>query len=128
LAVFLKAKRLSNPIKSKTSFPHPLDIATCMYYTGTWTPLRKSQSFIATKMRDRKTQRALMQFFKPENYFEVREALRSVNRHRLDRRWLRRVDSSHSTQAGAGTTAACSQHRLGWQVRSHHRKPIKDKT
>jgi hypothetical protein len=26
-------------------------------------------------MRDRKMQRALMQFFKPENYFEVREAL-----------------------------------------------------
>jgi hypothetical protein len=26
-------------------------------------------------MRDQKMQRALMQFFKPENYFEVREAL-----------------------------------------------------
>jgi hypothetical protein len=26
-------------------------------------------------LRDRKLQRALMQFFKPENYFEVRKAL-----------------------------------------------------
>ena len=31
-------------------------------------------------MRDRKLQRALMQFFKPENYFEVRKALRQAGR------------------------------------------------
>ena len=31
-------------------------------------------------MRDRKMQRALMQFFKPENYFEVREALQQSKR------------------------------------------------
>ena len=31
-------------------------------------------------MRDRKMQRALMQFFKPENYFEVRKALEQAGR------------------------------------------------
>jgi hypothetical protein len=31
-------------------------------------------------MRDRKMQRALMQFFKPENYFAVREALIEAGR------------------------------------------------
>jgi hypothetical protein len=31
-------------------------------------------------MRDRKMQRALMQFFKPENYFAVREALLQAGR------------------------------------------------
>jgi hypothetical protein len=50
------------------------DIATCMYYTGI-DPFSKKPVQIANGMRDRKMQRALMQFFKPENYFEVREAL-----------------------------------------------------
>jgi hypothetical protein len=31
-------------------------------------------------MRDRRLQRALLQFFKPENWFEVREALTQANR------------------------------------------------
>ena len=34
-------------------------------------------------MRDRKLQRALLQFFKPENYFEVREALLKAGRRDL---------------------------------------------
>jgi hypothetical protein len=34
-------------------------------------------------MRDRKLQRALMQFFKPENWFEVREALLQAGRSDL---------------------------------------------
>ena len=29
--------------------------------------------YVAREMKDHKLQRALMQFFKPENYFEVRE-------------------------------------------------------
>ena len=38
---------------------------------------------MARQLRDRKLQRALMQFFKPENYFEVREALRQAGRQDL---------------------------------------------
>jgi hypothetical protein len=40
------------------------DIATSMWWTGT--PV-----IVAHGMRDRKMQRALMQFFKPGNYFMV---------------------------------------------------------
>ena len=47
-----------------------------MYYTGI-DPFTKKPVYIAKHLRDRKLQRALMQFFKPENYFEVREALRA---------------------------------------------------
>jgi Domain of unknown function (DUF3362) len=43
-------------------------------------PFTKKPVYIAKAMKERKMQRALMQFFKPENYFEVREALRSVGR------------------------------------------------
>jgi len=38
---------------------------------------------VARHLRDRKLQRALMQFFKPENYFAVREALRQTGRQDL---------------------------------------------
>jgi hypothetical protein len=50
------------------------DIATCMYYTDI-DPFTKQELYVAKGLRDRKMQRALMQFFKPENYFTVREAL-----------------------------------------------------
>ena len=50
-----------------------------MYYTG-HNPLTKKLVTIAKNLRDRKMQRALMQFFKPENYFEVREALIQAKR------------------------------------------------
>ena len=38
-------------------------------------PFTKEEAYVAKSLRDRKTQRALMQCFKPENYFTVREAL-----------------------------------------------------
>jgi hypothetical protein len=36
-----------------------------------------------TKLKDREVQRALMQFFKPENYFVVRKALIEADRKEL---------------------------------------------
>ncbi len=57
----------------------PFDIATCMYYTGI-DPFTKKPVHTAKNLNDRKMQRALMQFFKPENYFEVREALIKAGR------------------------------------------------
>jgi hypothetical protein len=50
-----------------------------MYYTGI-DPSTKQAVYVAKGLRNRKTQRALMQFFKPENYFEVREALFQAGR------------------------------------------------
>ena len=50
-----------------------------MYYTGL-DPFTKKPVTIAKGLSDRKLQRALMQFFKPENYFEVREALIQAKR------------------------------------------------
>ena len=57
----------------------PFDIATCMYYAGV-DPFTKRPVDTAKNLTDRKMQRALMQFFKPENYFEVREALQKAGR------------------------------------------------
>jgi hypothetical protein len=60
----------------------PFDIATCRYYTGI-DPFTKQEVYIAKGLRDRKMQRALMQFFKAENYFTVREALVQAGRAEL---------------------------------------------
>ena len=53
-----------------------------MYHTGL-DPFTGEEVFTAKHLRDRKLQRALLQFFKPENYFEVREALMKAGRDDL---------------------------------------------
>ncbi len=78
LAVFLKRNGYK-PDQVQDFIPAPFDIATCMYYTGL-DPFSGVPVHIARGLRDRKMQRALMQFFKPENYFLVRDALLKAGR------------------------------------------------
>ncbi len=78
LALFLKRNGYK-PDQVQDFIPAPFDIATCMYHTGL-DPFTGEEVFTAKHLRDRKLQRALLQFFKPENYFEVREALLKANR------------------------------------------------
>ena len=78
LAVYLKRNGY-RPDQVQDFIPAPFDIATCMWYTGV-DPMTGKPVKIAPNLRDRKLQRALMQFFKPENWFEVREALIQANR------------------------------------------------
>jgi uncharacterized radical SAM protein YgiQ len=78
LALFLKRNGY-RPDQVQDFIPAPFDIATCMYHTGL-DPFSGEEVYVAKGMRDRKMQRALMQFFKPENYFEVREALLKAGR------------------------------------------------
>ena len=62
--------------------PMATDVATCVDYTGI-DPFTKEEVYVARGLRDRKLQRALMQFFKPENFFTVREALIQAGRSDL---------------------------------------------
>ncbi|MDE0895783.1 MAG: YgiQ family radical SAM protein [Planctomycetota bacterium] len=81
LAIFLK-QRGYKPRQVQDFIPAPMDIATCMHYTGL-DPLTMKPVETVTKLRDRMTQRALMQFFAPENYYTVREALVGAGREDL---------------------------------------------
>ncbi|HEX4142734.1 MAG TPA: YgiQ family radical SAM protein [Pirellulales bacterium] len=81
LALFLKRNHY-RPDQVQDFIPSPFDIAACMYHTGI-DPFTKKPVYIARHLRDRKLQRALMQFFKPENYFEVRRALEQAGRQDL---------------------------------------------
>ena len=78
LALYLKRSGY-RPDQVQDFIPAPFDIATCMWYTGI-DPFTKKPVPIARGLRDRKLQRALMQFFKPDNYFTVREALIQAKR------------------------------------------------
>jgi uncharacterized radical SAM protein YgiQ len=81
LAVYLKRNGYK-PDQVQDFIPAPYDIATAMYYTG-MDPMTKEPIPIAKGLRERKLQRALMQFFKPENWFHVREALETAGRQDL---------------------------------------------
>jgi uncharacterized radical SAM protein YgiQ len=81
LAVFLKRNGY-RPDQVQDFIPAPMDVATAMYYTGL-DPFTMRPVFIAQHLRDRKLQRALLQFFKPANYFEVRKALTQAGRSDL---------------------------------------------
>jgi uncharacterized radical SAM protein YgiQ len=78
LALFLKRNGY-RPDQVQDFIPAPFDIATCMYHTGI-DPFTGQAVAVSKGLRDRKAQRALMQFFKAENYFEVRKALEQAGR------------------------------------------------
>ena len=78
LAIFLKRNGY-RPDQVQDFIPAPFDIATCMYYTG-FDPFTGEEVHVSKNLRDRKMQRALLQFFKPDNYFMVRETLLKAGR------------------------------------------------
>ncbi len=81
LAVFLKEHGY-RPEQVQDFIPAPFDIAACMFHTGL-DPITKKPVHVPKRPGDRKVQRALMQFFKPENYFVVRKALMAAGRRDL---------------------------------------------
>jgi radical SAM superfamily enzyme YgiQ (UPF0313 family) len=78
LALFLK-KTGHRPRQVQDFIPAPMDIATCMYHTGIDPETMKTVK-VATRPSDRALQRALLQFFLPENYFDVKKALKLAGR------------------------------------------------
>ena len=81
LAIFLKRNGY-RPDQVQDFIPSPFDIAACMYHTGR-DPMTGKPVTVTKGLRDRRLQRALLQFFKPENYFEVRRALEQAGRQDL---------------------------------------------
>ena len=74
-----QAERLRSPTRCRTSFRRRWTWRRPCTTRGI-DPFTKKPVHVARHLRDRKLQRALMQFFKPENYFEVREALVKAKR------------------------------------------------
>jgi uncharacterized radical SAM protein YgiQ len=81
LALFLKRNNF-RPEQVQDFYPVPFDVATCMYHTGI-DPMTREEVYVAKGARERRLQRSLLQFYKPENYFDVREALQQAGRDDL---------------------------------------------
>jgi radical SAM superfamily enzyme YgiQ (UPF0313 family) len=81
LALYLKRHSLK-PDKVQDFIPGPMDIATCMYYTG-FDPINGEPVYVPRGGRERRLQKALLQSFKPENYADVRAALEEADRRDL---------------------------------------------
>ncbi len=81
LALFLKRTGFQ-PDKVQDFIPNPMDLATCMYYTGI-DPTNGEPVHVPNGPGERRQQRALLQFWKPENYHTVRRALREARRFDL---------------------------------------------
>jgi uncharacterized radical SAM protein YgiQ len=81
LAVYLK-RRGYRPEQVQDFIPLPMELATCMYYAGI-NPADGREVYVPKGARMRRWQRALLQYFKPENYAIVREALHQAGREDL---------------------------------------------
>jgi len=67
------------PEQVQDFIPGPFDLATCMYYTGL-DPMTGQKVYVPSGGRERRLQKALLLYYKPEKYYDVREALEKANR------------------------------------------------
>ncbi len=78
LALYLK-RTGTRPRQVQDFIPAPMDIATCMYHAGI-DPETMQPVFAAKKDKQRAMQRALLQYWKPENHSLVKQALHELGR------------------------------------------------
>ncbi len=81
LAVYLKKSGYS-PEQVQDFYPTPGTVSTCMYYTG-MDPLTMKPVHVTVDYREKRLQRALLQYNRPENARLVREALKQAGREDL---------------------------------------------
>ena len=81
LAVFLKRHGL-HPEQVQDFYPTPGTVSTCMFYTGL-DPDTMEQLYVPRTPEEKAQQRALLQYFKPENRKTVLAALKKAGRYDL---------------------------------------------
>lgn len=81
LAVFLKKQGI-HPRQVQDFYPTPGTISTCMFYTEL-DPYTMKPVFVAKTKEEKALQRALLQYFKPENRAMIEKALRITGKTRL---------------------------------------------
>lgn len=78
LALFLKKENI-RPEQVQDFYPTPGTISTCMFYTGL-DPYTMKEVFVPKNPHDKAMQRALLQYFLPQNRALVLEALKKAGR------------------------------------------------
>ncbi|MBQ3073131.1 MAG: YgiQ family radical SAM protein [Ruminococcus sp.] len=78
LSLFLKSEGL-HPEQVQDFYPTPGTVSTCMFYTGI-DPMTMENVYVPKTPEEKAQQRALLQYFKPENRKIVIDALRRAGR------------------------------------------------
>jgi radical SAM superfamily enzyme YgiQ (UPF0313 family) len=78
LSLFLKKEGL-HPEQVQDFYPTPGTISTCMFYTGL-DPYTMKPVYVPRTPAEKAEQRALLQYFRPENHDKVRAALKKAGR------------------------------------------------
>ena len=78
LSLFLKKEGL-HPEQVQDFYPTPGTISTCMFYTGL-NPMNMQKVYVPRTSEEKAQQRALLQYYKPENRQFVLSALRRAHR------------------------------------------------
>ncbi len=81
LAIFLKREGM-RPEQVQDFYPTPGTVSTCMFYTGL-DPYTLERVYVPRTAEEKAEQRALLQYFRPENHAKVRAALRRAGREDL---------------------------------------------
>ena len=81
LALYLKESKFI-PDQVQDFYPTPGTLSSCMYYTGV-DPLTLKKIYIPKSEEEKKMQKALLHFHKPENYYLVKKALEKAGRKDL---------------------------------------------
>ena len=81
LSLFLKRNRL-HPEQVQDFYPTPGTVSTCMFYTGL-DPYTLEPVYVPRTPEEKAEQRALLQYFKPENKQIVLSALKKCKRFDL---------------------------------------------
>ena len=81
LSLFLKRNNL-HPEQVQDFYPTPATVSTCMFYTGL-DPMTMKKVYVPKTSAEKAQQRALLQYFKPENRQLVLSALKKAGRYDL---------------------------------------------
>ncbi len=81
LALFLKSENL-HPEQVQDFYPTPGTVSTCMFYTG-FDPFTMEEVYVPKTPQEKAEQRALLQYFRPENKKFVLSALKKAGRYDL---------------------------------------------
>ena len=121
LALFLK-KRHIRPEQVQDFYPTPGTISTCMFYTGL-DPYTMQPVYVARTPEEKAMQRALLQYYRPQNAAMIEKALKKCGRYDLigyGEKCL--VRPSHPQQR---TTAPAKNNRAGRGNFSHGKQKKK---
>ena len=130
LALFLK-KHNMRPEQVQDFYPTPGTISTCMFYTGI-DPLTMEPVYVPRTPQEKAAQRAMLQYFRPENRRLILDTLVKLGREDLigtgsdclvppDREYLRQK-AARSPKAGRQGAVKPSKNKLGEKRTS---KPIR---